>query len=215
MSVYAWLEQMFGEGRCIRFGSNEHFEALARNPIRNWYESYTVVSGHMPLWQFESEFDLSKAFKFTVVREPFAREISTFLYLRKQHVDHQGSAISDVDDYITMVLESPHLHNLQTSYLSLNVNEDLEPAKVLLKALAARYAVFSTEKIFVLNDYMSALFQSQYRLESLNRTLEFPLTEAQRKRLRPAIEKDLELYNLIQIAPDAFLPDWLAGWELE
>jgi len=215
MSVDYYFRQIFGDENCARLGSEEDFLRIQnpRDPFY-WFR-WKYLSAHLPAREIMKIMGAKKYFMFTIVRDPVEREISAFKNILEHNYTGHARGVETFDDYLSMRERDP-VKNTQCDFIQMNSAPARSVSADLLQYISGGHAILSIDKNYVLQEYMRAALGSSFVIEphNVSRT-KFELTEPQRRRLEPLIERDIELYELVCAAEQTgdLLNDWRVGWK--
>ncbi|NDC64027.1 MAG: hypothetical protein EBZ59_08625, partial [Planctomycetia bacterium] len=197
LSVDYFFREIFGDDACVRLGSQEDFERLADPQAAFHRFQWRYLSAHLPARLIMDIVGGRKIFLFTIVRDPVERELSAFQNIvDRGYAEHQP-AVRTFDDYLDLKERSGE-RNVQCGFIQIGSEPAATVSAELLQYLAAGHSILSLGRIFLLQEYMRAALGCQYIIESQNAsTSPVALTDSQRRRLAPLIDRDLELFNLV------------------
>ncbi len=214
MSVDYYFRKVFGDEHCVRLGSEADFNRM-RNPRDPFYGfRWKYLSAHLPAREIMDMLGGKKFFMFTIVRDPVEREISAYKNIVEHSYAGHCADVRTFDDYLAFK-ERTQEKNLQCRYIQMGQGPARSVSAELLRYISAGHTILSVGKNFVLQEYMRAALGSSYVIEPHNVSkTRFELTEQQRRRLEPFIERDLELYELVCDAERTgdLLNDWRVSW---
>jgi hypothetical protein len=217
MSVDYYFRAVIGDDNCRRLGTDEDF-VMIRDPKSEFYNfKWKYLSAHLCARQIADIMGGRKFYMFTIIRDPFEREASAFKNIVEHCYAEHSHEIKTFDDYLAFKESDPREKNLQCAFIQMGQKPAPSVALELLQFLASGYSIVTLERNFVLQEYMRTSMNSHCVIETHNVSVtKLDLTVEQKVRLEKLIERDLELYELVQSAEriGSLLNDWRVGWQL-
>jgi hypothetical protein len=168
MSLYHALERWAGPGRAIRFpnGGPDDLAAWLALPTGR-LEELRVISGHLPLHDFERR-RLDGWQPVTLLRDPVARWLSTYTYVRGQrsHPWHRLVSGMDLEAFVDWFAARPANTDQQCGFVSPE-----RTARAAFEVLSERFLLAgSVERLDVFEDRLGAALGTAIRIPRRNRS---------------------------------------------
>ena len=201
ISLVAALEAWAGPDRSIRFpNGGTDFPAWRDLPAPRLAQ-LRLISGHLA-WPLFRRRDLGGWAPITLIREPLARTLSVFTFVRqtKAHPWHAEVSRMDLDAFLRWLAERPPNLDQQTRFLTDSGDPELAFATLRDELTLAA----SLEHVDAFTDELSALIGHRVRLRHQNRSRQridpAGLPASTLAALRALNERDLVLYERVRAA---------------
>lgn len=168
MSLYHALERWAGPGRAMRFptgGADDRAAWLAVPQAR--VDDLRLVSGHLPLHDFRQR-DMTDWAPITLLRDPVARTLSTYSYVRGQrnHPWHGLISSMDLDDFLDWFESRPANLDQQCGFITPE-----RTAAAAIRVLAREFLIAGTvERLDVFEARLSEALAVPVRAPTHNRS---------------------------------------------
>lgn len=168
MSLYHVLERWAGPGRAMRFstGGPEDLAAWLAVPQAQ-VDDLRLVSGHLPLHDFRRR-DIPDWAPITLLRDPVARTLSTFSYIRGQrrHPWHDLVSSMDLDAFLDWFGSRPANLDQQCGFITRE-----RTAEAAIRVLAEEFLLAGTvEHLDRFEDGLSEALAVPIRTPTHNRS---------------------------------------------
>lgn len=168
MSLYHALERWAGPGRAIRYPNGGVDDLAAwRDLSQARLDQLRLVSGHLPLHEFRRR-DMTGWAPITLLRDPVARTLSTYSYIRghRSHPWHELVSPMDLDAFLDWFESRPANLDQQCGFIT-----PTRTAETALDVLAEEFLLAGTvERLGAFDAALSEVLGTTIRTPAHNRS---------------------------------------------